>query len=41
MKRFFYLLAFATIIASCGGPEGEAVASSEAVGEAAGATNDE
>jgi len=40
MKRFFYLLAFATIIASCGGPEGEAVGSSEAVGEAAGAASE-
>lgn len=36
MKRFFILLSFAALFAACGGPEGEAVASSDAIDEAAG-----
>ncbi|MEM9526990.1 MAG: YceI family protein [Bacteroidota bacterium] len=38
MKRFFILLSFAALFAACGGPEGEAVASTDAVDEAAGKT---
>lgn len=39
MKRFLILLSFAALFAACGGPEGEAVASSEAeMDEAAGKT---